>query len=262
MIFIYIYIFLRDLAVCIKICFFYFSMFWRKPGILILDLYLYSIKIQTNIDQNTVKRFGKITDFWNNFFLRNVFFFGLDPASLCGWAGPSQPSLVTGPCQWPAPAAHARVIFYTCMNSIKVIKLPSHCSSSFSQIARMKKKQSVATDDFRCWLPYVFFLFFYILTCIILFAGTENSREHPGFEKVKTMVMVCSLLHCVICLRSVCFFFSFLFSPLCFLTISPLSQFFNTLVSCLPPVFLLTVTSPLSFSFFSFWFLLWLSWLL
>jgi hypothetical protein len=181
MIYIYIYIFLRDLAVCIKICFFYFSMFWRKPGILILDLYLYSIKIQTNIDQNTVKRFGKITDFWNNFFLRNVFFFGLDPASLCGWAGPSQPSFVTGPCQWPAPAAHARVIFYACMNSIKVIKLPSHCSSSFSQIARMKKKQSVATDDFRCWLPYVFFLFFYILTCIILFAGTENSREHTWF---------------------------------------------------------------------------------
>jgi len=29
-------------------------MFWRKPGILIPDLYLYNIKIQTDIDQNTV----------------------------------------------------------------------------------------------------------------------------------------------------------------------------------------------------------------
>jgi len=32
----------------------YFLMFWRKPGILIPDLYLYNIKIQTDIDQNTV----------------------------------------------------------------------------------------------------------------------------------------------------------------------------------------------------------------
>jgi len=37
-------------------------LFWRKPGILIPDLYLYSIKIQTDIDQNTVKYFGKIID--------------------------------------------------------------------------------------------------------------------------------------------------------------------------------------------------------
>ena len=31
-----------------------FFMSWRKPGILIPDFYLYSIKIQTDIDQNTV----------------------------------------------------------------------------------------------------------------------------------------------------------------------------------------------------------------
>ena len=30
----------------------FFATFWRKPGILIPDLYLYSIKIQTNINQN------------------------------------------------------------------------------------------------------------------------------------------------------------------------------------------------------------------
>jgi hypothetical protein len=30
----------------------YFFLFWRKPSILILDLYLYSIKIQNNINQN------------------------------------------------------------------------------------------------------------------------------------------------------------------------------------------------------------------
>jgi hypothetical protein len=39
-------------------------MFWRKPGILIPDLYLYSIIIQTNIDQNAVNFFQKITDFF------------------------------------------------------------------------------------------------------------------------------------------------------------------------------------------------------
>jgi hypothetical protein len=35
--------------------FFYFFLFQQKPGILIPDLYLYSIKIQTNINQNAVK---------------------------------------------------------------------------------------------------------------------------------------------------------------------------------------------------------------
>jgi hypothetical protein len=79
-------IFFRDLSVCIKIHFFYFSMFWRKPGILIPDLYLYSIKIQTIIDQNTVKRFGKITNFWNNLFLKKCFFFRVGP-NLPVWLG-------------------------------------------------------------------------------------------------------------------------------------------------------------------------------
>jgi hypothetical protein len=74
---IFFYLFFRNLAVCMKIIF--FLMFWWKLGILILDLYLYSIKIQTNIDQNEVKNLRKITDFfWNNFWRK--YFFGLDPA--------------------------------------------------------------------------------------------------------------------------------------------------------------------------------------
>jgi hypothetical protein len=55
-------------------------MFWRKPGILISDLYLYSIKIQTNIDQNTVKYLWKIIDFWRIFFFR----VGPNPAHVAG----------------------------------------------------------------------------------------------------------------------------------------------------------------------------------
>jgi hypothetical protein len=50
-----------------------------KLGILIPDLYLYNIKIQTNIDQNTLKNIQEITNFWKDFF--GIFF--------SGWAGPS-----------------------------------------------------------------------------------------------------------------------------------------------------------------------------
>jgi hypothetical protein len=53
-------------------------------------LYLYSIKIQTNIDQNTVKYFGKITDL--NFFLlgpARPMGAGLDPQAWLGhWTKP------------------------------------------------------------------------------------------------------------------------------------------------------------------------------
>jgi hypothetical protein len=51
--------------------------FLRKLGILIPDLYLYSIKIQTNIDQNAVKNIQE-----NHKFFKKKFriFFGLDPA--------------------------------------------------------------------------------------------------------------------------------------------------------------------------------------
>jgi len=36
-----------------------FLMFRWKPGILILDLYLYGIKIQTNIKQNSIKLYAE-----------------------------------------------------------------------------------------------------------------------------------------------------------------------------------------------------------
>jgi hypothetical protein len=50
-----------------------------------------------------------------------------------GWAKPSQPGLVTGPSQWPAgQMTDARVKqFHACINSAKVIKLPSHCSNAY-----------------------------------------------------------------------------------------------------------------------------------
>ena len=61
---------------------------WWKPGILMPDLYLYSIKIQTDIDQNAVKTLQKNHRFfWNTFwriFLGWAHVAGLDPASLVG----------------------------------------------------------------------------------------------------------------------------------------------------------------------------------
>jgi hypothetical protein len=78
-----------------------------KIRYLISDLYLYSIKIQTNINQNTVKYLRKIIDFWKEFFEFFCFWAGpnpthvarLDPAHLCAWS--------LAQSQWPNYAMHA-----------------------------------------------------------------------------------------------------------------------------------------------------------
>ena len=85
----------------------------------------------------------------------------------------------------------------------------------------------------------------------------RKAANIPGFEKKKTMVVLRSLLRRVLCFRSVCF----LSSPFCFLTISLISQFSYILLSCLPPVFLLTIAFPL-FSLLSSPFVRLLLWLL
>jgi hypothetical protein len=43
-------------------------MFWRKLGALILDMYLYGIKIQTNSKQNSTKKFAENHRFFEDFF--------------------------------------------------------------------------------------------------------------------------------------------------------------------------------------------------
>jgi hypothetical protein len=42
-------------------------MFWRTLGILILNLYLYSMKIQTNTKQNSVEKYVEKSHYFNNF---------------------------------------------------------------------------------------------------------------------------------------------------------------------------------------------------
>jgi len=52
-------------------------MSWQKLGILIPDLYIYNIKIQIDIDQNTVKKYTRKSQI----FLKKIrIFFGLGPA--------------------------------------------------------------------------------------------------------------------------------------------------------------------------------------
>jgi len=49
-------------------------MFRQKPGILIWDLYLYSIKIQTIIKQNSIKLYAEKSQTFKNIF--NFFYWG------------------------------------------------------------------------------------------------------------------------------------------------------------------------------------------
>jgi len=81
--------FLRDLPVCMKTK--HFFMFWQKSGIWIPDLYLYSIKIQTNIDQNAVKNTRENPKFSEK---KSLIFFGwAGPGPpILGWAGTARPS--------------------------------------------------------------------------------------------------------------------------------------------------------------------------
>jgi len=53
----------------------FFLIFQRKPGILILDLYLYGIKMQTNIKQNLIKLYAEKSQTFKNIF---IFFNGPD----------------------------------------------------------------------------------------------------------------------------------------------------------------------------------------
>jgi hypothetical protein len=75
-------------------------LFQRKPGILIPDLYLYSIKIQTNINQNAVKNIQKNHKFFEIIFEKILFYFYFFTSwaqpGQCGWAGPSRPNRPAG----------------------------------------------------------------------------------------------------------------------------------------------------------------------
>ena len=106
----FFYIFFERLGRMHKNSTFYFYIFifflW-KPSILIPDLYLYNIKIQTNIDQNAVKQYTRKSQIFLKIFFEFIFIFyfyfwagsssalvaGLDPAGLSGsLARPNDPA--------------------------------------------------------------------------------------------------------------------------------------------------------------------------
>jgi hypothetical protein len=64
-------------------------MFWRKPGILIPDVYFYDVKIQINIKQNLVEKYAEELQIFENIFLKFFFWTGLDPAHSF-WTSPAQ----------------------------------------------------------------------------------------------------------------------------------------------------------------------------
>jgi hypothetical protein len=45
-------------------------MFWRKPGILIPDVYFYDVKMQINIKQNLVEKYAEELQIFKNIFLK------------------------------------------------------------------------------------------------------------------------------------------------------------------------------------------------
>jgi hypothetical protein len=77
------------------------------------------------------------------------------------------------------------------MNSAKIIKLPSHCSSPSFALQCIKK--NVKTECCKWWFQVsvsLWFSFrFYILTCIII-QEPRKAANIPGFEKTKTMVVL------------------------------------------------------------------------
>ena len=51
---------------------FLFASFQRKTGILIPDLYLYGIKLQTNIKQNSVEKYARKLQIFEMIFLKKI----------------------------------------------------------------------------------------------------------------------------------------------------------------------------------------------
>jgi len=82
-----------------------------------------------------------------------------------GWAGPSQPSPVTGPSQWPGwvKTKGTRDLFTRARTLVKVIKLPSHSVLAAHHFLKWKCKGDgviPASGDRRCcfWRPKMLLL--------------------------------------------------------------------------------------------------------
>jgi len=176
-------------------------------------LYLYSIKIQTNIDQNAVKYFRKITDFWKEYF-EFFYFSGRAQLGPCGWAGPS----------WFRPASVREQFTHACYSD-DVINLQVHSVCALSaKLEAFTWKQDESNN--MLWTSLLSFrLFFFWFLWFLLFSVSVCSSSCGPFP----FISVFSLPLCS---------FSFLLpATLCFLS------FFHVLSSSVLPVFFLPMLS-------------------
>ena len=162
----------------------------------------------------------------------------------------------------PTWAIHARVIFYACMNSAKVIKLPSHCSSSCFQYRNRTKGRKNRVIAALISLRFLF-VFLHTIMHHYYCRDWEGKRTYlvlerwrqwwccvlrravsPSFflllfcSSLRSALLHVSLSHCII-------------SPLLFLTLSPLyflCSHLSRLCSPSPPLF---SSLPLFFPLFS-----------
>ena len=127
-----------------KTFFFINIFFWRKPGFLIPDLYLYNIKIQTDIDQNTVIKLQKNHKFfeiifWRIFIFYIYFFLGLDPARPT-WLGWTQQASCE---QWNISDANSEIHYSRELYLMWTVNLAFHCSSELYFTWTVKCKEMV-----------------------------------------------------------------------------------------------------------------------
>ena len=132
--------------------------------------------------------------------------------------------------------------YHACMNSAKVIKLPSHCSSP-SQCKCITEKR--ARYMWSQMLVSAWFSFrFYILTGITL-QETRKAANIPGFEGMKTMVALCY----IITVSSVSVQFASSSLPILSLVFSISPPFFRSLKAVSFCFFVVSPLCPLSSSF-------------
>ena len=214
-----------------------FLMSWRKLSILILNLYLYSIKIQTDIDQNAVKNIrenhkNKIKNIYLEFFFR------LGPARPM-WLGWTQ---LVSTCK-RAWTIHARLLQSRCNQSSSAQYLCIICEVGEVYLEATKATTCLGplSSPFRLFFFSSGSSFFFVSVCrlsrfllpcslVQLEAKLVLGDEDDGWQ--------CFFL---------CVFFSLLYSPLSF---SILSSFLPSLsrlyVSCVSPLFCSTLF-PLCF---------------
>jgi len=165
--------------------------------------------------------------------------------NLHSWAGHDQPI-----------SPYARVIFYACMNSAKVIKLPSHCSSSCFRYRNRTKSRKNKVIAALISLRFLFFLYILNMHQLII-QELRRTSNILGLEKTKMVMVLCYLRF----VSSASVWFDSSAPPFTFLIFLRSLSYFLCSPTMFPFFFLLNVTShPFLFFFvpcvlFFFWLL-------